>query len=121
MKWNFFLKEELISTIEKCNNSLTPRLDILSWRYFKRIVKNIICLNKFINITNTCIDIGHWLLHFKVLTTIIIFKHNKESYDFLKPIDLLFCLTQLANYLRRLLAKDYSFCQFLITLFICAN
>jgi len=67
--------------IEKCNNFLTSRLDKLSWRYLKRIIKNVVYLNKFINITNTCIDIGHWLMHFKVSTTIVIPKPNKESYN----------------------------------------
>jgi len=81
MKWNLFLKEELLSVIKKCNNSSTPRLDKLSWRHLKKIVKDIVCLNKFINITNTYIDIGHWLMHFKVLTTIVIPKPNKESYN----------------------------------------
>ena len=30
------------------------------------------------------INIGYWPLHFKVLTTIIILKPNKEFYDFFK-------------------------------------
>jgi len=81
MKWNPFLKEELISAIKKCNNFSTPRPDKLSWRHLKRIVKDIVYLNKFIDITNIYIDIGHWLLHFKVLITIIIPKPNKESYN----------------------------------------
>jgi len=31
-----------------------------------------------------CIDIGHWPLHFKVSTTIVIPKLNKKSYNFSK-------------------------------------
>jgi len=67
--------------IKKCNNSLTSGLNKLSWRYLKRIVKNMACFNNFIDITNACIDIGHWPVHFKVLITIVISKPNKESYD----------------------------------------
>ncbi len=64
MKWIPFLKKELISIIKKCSNILTPGPDKLSWRHLKRIIKDNAYLNKFINIANACIDIGHWLLHF---------------------------------------------------------
>ena len=67
--------------IKKCNNSLTPRPDKLSWRHLKRIVKDVAYLNIFIDITNVCIDIGHWSSYFKVSTTIVILKPNKKSYD----------------------------------------
>ena len=70
--------------IEKCNNSLTSELDKVSWRHFKKIVKDVACLNKFINIANMCIYIGYWPLHFKALTTIIILKSNKKFYNFSK-------------------------------------
>ena len=98
MKWVSFLKEELISTIKKCSNTSTSGLDKLSWRHLKRIVKYNTCLNKFISITNTCIDIDYWPLYFKVLTTIIISKPNKESYNSLKaywPIVLLNTINKL--------------------------
>ena len=53
----------------------------MSWRHFKRCVKNIAYLKKFINIANACIELRHWPSHFKVSTTIIIPKSNKESYN----------------------------------------
>ena len=80
MKWNPFSKEELIDTIEKCNNFSIPGLDKLSQRHLKKIIKDIKYFNKFIDITNIYIDIGYWPLHFKVLIAIIILKPNKESY-----------------------------------------
>ena len=39
-KWVLFLKEELLSAIEKYRNTLTLELDKLFWKHFKRIVKN---------------------------------------------------------------------------------
>jgi len=84
MKWNLFLKKEFISTIKKCNNSLTPGLDKSSWRHLKRTIKDVTCIYRFIDITNIYINIGRWLLYFKVSTTIVIPKQNKESYDFPK-------------------------------------
>ena len=58
-RWPPFLKVEIIDAINKCNNSSTLGLDKLSWRYFKKIIKNEECINKLINIANTCIDLGH--------------------------------------------------------------
>ena len=54
-KWNPFLKEKFINAIAKCNNLSTPDLDKLSWRYLKRIVKDAVCLIKFISVANMCI------------------------------------------------------------------
>ena len=58
-KWGSFLEEEFISAITKYNNSSTPGLDKVLWRYLKRCVKNAVCLKKFINIANTSIELGH--------------------------------------------------------------
>ena len=78
------MKEEFVSAIEKYNNSSTPRLDKLFWRYLKKIIRDIVYLNKLIDIANKCINLGYWPLHFKMSTTIIIPKPNKESYNFSK-------------------------------------
>ena len=45
-----------------------------------------------IRITNTCIDLGYWLSHFKKSTTVVISKSNKPSYNnskLFRPIVLL--------------------------------
>ena len=76
-----FSKEKLINAIKKCNNSLTPGLNKLSQRYIKKIVKNKECIIKLIDIANAYIDLDHWPSHFKVLTTVIISKPNKTSYN----------------------------------------
>ena len=91
--WTLFSKEELINAIEKYNNSLAPGPDKLTWSYIKRIIKSKECISKFIDITNTCIDLGYWLSHFKMSTTVIISKPNKTSYDSPKS----FCLIILLN------------------------
>ena len=100
-KWSSFSEEEFTSTIANCNNSSTLGSNKLLWRHLKRCVKDVTCLKRFINIANTCIDLGHWPLHFKVLTTIIIFKPNKKSYNFLKA----FCSIVLLNMLGKLIEK----------------
>ena len=59
MSWPFFLKAELIDAINKCNNSSTPEPDKLFWRHLKIIVKNKESIKKLIDITNSCINLGH--------------------------------------------------------------
>ena len=90
--WNLFSKKELIDVIEKCNNSSVPSPDKLTWSYLKSIIRSEDCICKFINIANTCINLGHWPSHFKTSTTVVISKPNKAMFDFPKlyhPIVLL--------------------------------
>ena len=47
----------------------------------KFIIRSKDCICKFINITNTCIDLGHWPSHFKTSTMVVIFKSNKAMFD----------------------------------------
>jgi len=41
MKWNSFSEEEFTSAIMKYNNSSTPSLDKLLWKYLKKYIKDI--------------------------------------------------------------------------------
>ena len=121
IKWFSFSKEELINTIEKCNNSSNSGLDKLSWKHLKKIIKDEECISKFIDIANICIDLYHWLLHFKILTTIIISKLNKTSYDLPKSYYPLYCSIWPANCLRKWLEKDCNSYQFQAILSIHIN
>jgi len=80
-EWNLFSKQELIDTIEKCNNSSAPDSNKLTWSHIKSIIRDNDCLLKFVDIANTCIDLGHWLSYFKTSTMVVIPKHNKSAYD----------------------------------------
>jgi len=121
MKWNPFSKKELFSVIKKCNNSLTPRPDKLSWRHFKKIVKNIACLNKFIDIANAYIDIGHWPMHFKVLTTIVIPKPNKKSYNSPKAYQPIVLLNTISKLFEKVISKRLQFLSISTSSSICVN
>jgi len=66
IEWALFSKEELTNAIEKCNNSLAPSSDKLIWSHIKTIIKSKEYISKFIDITNACINLGHWLSHFKI-------------------------------------------------------
>jgi len=58
-EWNPFSKQELTNAIKKCNNLSAPSPDKLTWSHVKSIIRNKDYICKFINITNTCIDLGH--------------------------------------------------------------
>jgi len=96
-----FSQAEFTSFIIKCNNLLSPGPNKLTWRHLKFIIKDNMCLKKIINIADACFELGHLPLHFKVSTSIIISKPNKELYDSPKafrPIVLL-------NTIRKLIEK----------------
>ena len=59
------------------------------------------CFNNIVNIANACVNLGHWPSHFKLLSSIIIPKPNKASYNFSK----IFCLIVLLNTLGKLIEK----------------
>ena len=57
--WIPFSVKEFRSSIVKYNNSSTPDMDKVSWKHLKAIIKDDTCLNNFVNIANTCINLGH--------------------------------------------------------------
>jgi len=81
MIWMPFLVKEFKSSITKCSNNSTLELDKLLWKHLKVIINDSTCVNNFINIANVCINLEHWLSHFKTLSSIIIPKPNKASYN----------------------------------------
>lgn len=109
MRWKLFSEEYFISSIAKCNNLLTPGPDKLSWRHLKRIVKEVTCLIKIINIANTYIELGYWLLHFKVSTSIIISKPNKKLYDLLKAFKPIVLLNTISKLIEKVIGKRLQF------------
>ena len=99
--WLSFSNEEFTSAIKKYNNSSTPGLNKILWKYIKAVVKSTECLKNIINIANVCINLEHWPLHFRSLLLIIIPKLNKIFYDSSK----LFCFVVLLNILGKLIEK----------------
>jgi len=95
--------------IEKCKNFSTPGLDKLSWRHLKRIIKDNICLKRFIDITNICINLDHWPLHFKTLTTIVIPKPNKELYNTPKAYQSIVLLNTISKLFEKVIGKRIQF------------
>jgi len=64
-----------------------------------------------INITNTCINLGHWLAYFKRSSTVVIPKPNKQSYNLLKSFKLivLVLLNMLGKLIKKVISKRLQF------------
>jgi len=80
------------NAIEKYNNLSALGPNKLTWSHIKRIIKGEEYINRFIDITNACINLEYWPYYFKMSMTVIIPKPNKASYNspkFFYPIILL--------------------------------
>ena len=108
-KWSPFSRFEFKLAISKCNDSSTLGPNKLTWHHLKIIIKNEDCLSIIINITDTCINLGHWPKYFKVSTTIIIPKPNKLSYDHLKAFRPIVLLNTLSKLIEKVVAKRLQF------------
>ena len=88
---------------------MTSRLDKLSWKHLKRIIRDDTCFRKFVDIVNVCIDLEHWLVHFKVPTTIIILKPNKESYNSPKAFWSIILLNTIGKLFKKAISERLQF------------
>ena len=79
------------------------------WRHLKVIVNDSTCLNNFINIANTYINLEHWLLHFKTLFSIIISKPNKTSYNTSKMFQPIILLNMLGKLIEKVISERLQF------------
>ena len=88
---------------------MAPGLDKLSWQHLKIIIKQDKCLVNIINVANACINLGHWLDYFKCLSTIIISKPNKSSYDHVKMFHPIILLNTLDKLIEKVIAERIQF------------
>ena len=106
---NQFSEEEFIITIAKCNNSSAPSPDKLLWSHLKHILKDKTCLKNFVNIVNSCFDLGFWPLHFKISTTIVIPKPNKMSYNSPKVFRSIVLLNTMGKLIEKVIGDRFQF------------
>jgi len=107
--WVSFSSNELRSVIKKCSNTLTSGLDKLSWKHLKRIIRDDTCFRKFVDIVNVYIDLEYWLVYFKVPTTIIILKPNKESYNSPKTFWSIILLNTIGKLFKKAISERLQF------------
>jgi len=102
------LRKEFFLAILKCGNDSTSGPDKLSWRYIKKIIKDMEYLNKIINIANVYIELGYWP-SIKTSISIIIPKSNKKSYDIPKTFRLIVLLNTLGKLIEKVIGKKLQF------------
>ena len=100
-----FLKLRLLILLKKYSSSSTPGPDHISWNYLKILVNNSRYITNFVNIANSCINLGHWLLYFKKSTLIIIPKPNKPVYNSLKTFWPIFLLNALGKLIEKAIGE----------------
>jgi len=83
--------------------------DKLSWSHLKIILKDDDCLNFIVNITNACIEVRYWPLHFKRSTTVIIPKPNKKVYDSLKAFRPIILLNTISKLIEKVIGERLQF------------
>ena len=107
--WNSFSEFEFKSAINKCINTSALGPDKLTWRHWKLIIKDDMCLSKIINIADTCISLSYWPNYFKVSTTVVIPKPNKSLYDSPKAFRPIVLLNTLEKLIKKVIAKRLQF------------
>ena len=107
--WPEFSRKEFKFTLLSCNNTSALGPDKLSWKHLKIVFKNKDCLDTFIQIANTCINLGYCPLHFKVSTTIVIPKPNKKSYDSLKSFRPIVLLNIMGKLIEKVIGERLQF------------
>ena len=109
IKWKLFSRNKIINAIKKCNNSLALGPDKLIWSYIKSIIRDKDCIGKFINITNACIELGHWLTYFKTSITVVISKPNKAIFDSPKSYQLIVLLNTIGKLVKKIIGEYLQF------------
>ena len=107
--WSPFSSQEFKSVIIKCSDSSAPGPDKMSWCHWKLIFSNDDCLSKVINIADACINLGYWPDYFKISTTIVIPKPNKQSYDNPKAFRPIVLLNTLGKLIEKVIAERLQF------------
>ena len=88
-----------------------PSSNKLTCSHLKIILKNNECLSIIIiiHITNTCIKLEYWPLHYKRSTTIVISKLNKKLYDFPKSFRPIILLNTVGNLIEKVIRGRLQF------------
>ena len=108
-EWNSFSKIELIKAIKKYNSSSVLSLNKLTWSHIKSIIRNVNYICKFIDITNTCIELGHWLSYFKISTIVVIPKPNKAMFDSPKSYQPIVLLNTIGKLFEKMIGECFQF------------
>ena len=107
--WSPFSSHEFKAALIKCSDTSAPGPDKMSWCHWKLIFSNDVCLSKVVDIADACINLGYWPDYFKISTTIVIPKPNKQSYDNPKAFRPIVLLNTLSKLIEKVIAERIQF------------
>jgi len=103
--WPAFSKQEFKDAIAKYSLSSALGPDHISWKHLKTLFSNNWCLEKIVNVTDTCINLKYWPSYFKAANTVIIPKPNKESYSTSKSFHLIVLLNTTGKLIEKVISN----------------
>jgi hypothetical protein len=80
-EWLPFSTQELKEALTACSSCSAPGPDHVSWFHLKHWCRLPGVAQLFTRITEACLKLGHWPLHFKSSLSVIIPKPGKPSYS----------------------------------------
>ena len=83
--------------------------DHISWRHLKTLFSSDLCLEKIVNVADTCINLEFWPSHFKAANTVIISKPNKESYSTPKSFRSIILLNTAGKLIEKVISNRLQF------------
>ncbi|RXW14341.1 hypothetical protein EST38_g11516 [Candolleomyces aberdarensis] len=85
-----------------------PGPDHITWRHLKQILALRKCAGIIIALANGCIESGHWPIHFKESTSVIIPKPNKPSYSTPKAFRPIVLLNTLGKLIEKMISNKFQ-------------
>ena len=107
--WPAFSKQEFKDAIAKCSSLSALGSDHISWKHLKTLFSSDLCLEKIVNVANTCINLEFWPFHFKATNTVIIPKPNKESYSTPKSFHPIILLNTASKLIEKVISNWLQF------------
>ena len=80
-EWCPFSMLELTQALHACLFTSAPGPDHVTWGMLKHLLANPCIARLFLALAEACIQVGHWLAHFKESLLVIILKLGKASYS----------------------------------------
>jgi len=100
---------ELTQALHACLSMSAPGPDHITWGMLKHLSANLRIAGLFLGLAEACIQVGHWLSHFKESLSVIIPKLGKASYSTPKSFHPIVLLNTLGKLVEKMLSCHMQF------------
>ena len=108
-EWWLFSMLELTQALHTCFSMLAPGLDHITWGMLKHLAANPCIARLFLGLAEACLQVGHWLAHFKESLSVIILKLDKLSYLTPKSFHPIILLNMSGKLVKKMLSCQLQF------------